>query len=171
MVCAAEDFDFDTQKEHGDLGLVDVRETDGVFFRGDQGVERAPVAPFEEAEDFFFGKAVMVGKCLGHLDHGTEFAYAFLETLGPRDTTEGPDMPSVQVLERVLHAGLEILPMTRGVAAFDDGRRTVQGTQAGKEGFVRFWARFGHDDVGCAAKVGRWFAEGSSGQQMFVPEG
>ena len=163
MACSAEDFNFDAKKEHGDLRLVDVRETDGVFFRGDQSVERAPVTPFEKAEDFFFGKAVMVGKCFGHLDHGTELAYAFLETFGPRDTTEGPDMPFPQVVEGVMHPGLEILPMARGVAAFNDGRRAVQGTQAGKEGFVRFWARLGHDDVGRSAKVGRWLAEGATG--------
>ena len=170
MAPAAENFNFHPEKEHRDLRLVDVGKTDSVFFRGDQCVERATVAPFEEAEDFFLGEAVVVGKSFGDFDHGPELAHAFLETFGARDATEGANVASTQVTEGKFHAGFEILPMARGVAAFDDGRHAVEGPQAREEDLVRFGAGFGDDNVGRAAEVGRRFAESAAGQEAFVAE-
>ena len=171
MTPSAEDFNFHAEKEHRNLRLVDVGKTDGVFFRGDECIERAPVAPFEEAEDFLFGETMVVGKGFGDFNHGPELAHALLETFGARDAAEGADVASAQVTEGKFYAGLKILPMARGVAAFDDGRSAVEGTQAREESLVRFRAGFGDDNVGRAAEIGRRFAESAAGQEAFVAEG
>jgi hypothetical protein len=62
VLVSAENFNLHAEKEHRHLRVVDLREAHGVFLRGDKGVEGTAVAPFEEAENFLFGEAVVVGE-------------------------------------------------------------------------------------------------------------
>lgn len=154
MLAAAEDLDFDAEEKHGHRGVVDLGEADRVLLGGDERIERAAVAPFEEAEDFLFGEAVVVGESLGDFDRGAELVHAFLEAFGSGDTAHGADVTSAQVVEGKFLTGLDILPMARRVVALDDGRGAVEFAQAGEQRFVGCRPAFGHDDIRGAAEVG-----------------
>lgn len=126
MFASAEDFDFHAEKEHGDLGGVNIGEAHGIFFRGDKGIEGAPVAPFEKAKDFLFGEAVVVGKTLGDFHIRAEAADGLLEAFRPCDTAHGSDMTSAQVGEGKPFAGSDVLPMAWRVVALDNGGGGVE---------------------------------------------
>ena len=113
---------------------------------------------------------MVVGKSLGDFHHGPELSHAFLEALRPGNAAHRADMPALEVIERKFFAGAQVLPVPRGMAAFDDGSGAVELAQAREEGLVRFRSAFGDDDVGCAAQIGRGLAQRSAGQKVFVAE-
>lgn len=86
-VLAGEDFNFNAQKQNGNVrSWRAVRESDAVFFGGDDGVQIAPFAACHELGEFFFGEHVMVCETGGDVEGCAQGRELFFKAFWPCDT-------------------------------------------------------------------------------------
>jgi len=114
---------------------------------------------------------MMIGKTFGHINSCSKLTYAFFKTFRTRNAADGTYVMAFEVVYGKTLSTSNILPISWRMTAFDNVGCAIEASDAGEEFLIGIGGALGDDDVGGAAQIGRWLAEGAAREEVFVAEG
>src|SRR5262249_31774010 len=167
IVCAAEDFDFDSHEINRQIAPIDFRKADGVLLSGNDGIRLALFAPVNHIKNFLLGEPVMVGELFGINQIGSEGHQALLEAHRLGDPAERGDLPPFDPFQPSALAGEDVLEIKRMMDAFDDPGAWVELSYAATQ-FMSVPIAFSDENRAGPREMGRGLPQGAAWQQAFI---
>src|ERR1051326_1604058 len=117
---ALDDLDFDAEEINGDVYPVELGETHGIFFRGNDRLGLTFLAAIDHVQQFLLRVSMVIGVLLAVHHLGSLSSQTLLEPVRHGDPGESRNFQPIEELERFPFAGKSVLEIERMMRALDN---------------------------------------------------